>query len=780
MPHSPSHSPTASSSGSSVSPNASRINLPPNHNPVEGYFDGEAPNVLVDRALGLHSKGGVRPALGSRSESLMTVLSNASGGKRKKHGKGEDLGESEGLLAGQESADEDEDEDGATTDGQQEEQPHHRSARSRSKSQWRKVKWYQRPSPVWFLPGTLLMSLSIGMIMSPKIEIFTQLICRAISAGPQDHVPNTVILPPTSPSTSPIASYMLRTESDDGVAQFVQQAHITPFKFENWETSEDGSWAKQCRSKPEVQRAVASLSLTLALLMGVLSSLTTGFWGALSDRRGRKPVLCLALFGMFVMDAIFLIVVNFHEVVGYRFLLVGPAFDGMLGGMSTASAATNAYLSDCTEAGSRARLFSIIGGILFGGIAIGPTIGSLIIRWTGSILSPFYLAMALHLLYLLVALLFIPESLSTERQIAARLRHKEDIAARRAKAVEESDQAREDGVLFVVLAYAKKAVLMPWAFLRPLNLILPTRNAPSEEDTPVLRSRGPQRQGWDWELTKIAVGYALYVMVVSATGVKLQYTQYKFSWGPQENGYYLSFIGGVRMLVLLVLLPVLIKIFHKSPPLPLLPRPDAPSDDTSGRPTPAQIAWESDAKYLRVVHDSHFDLFLARMSIGVDVIGYAVMALNGGSQGIFLISTAIQSLGGGAAPAIQSLALAHASPRDSGRLFASLSVLSSISASIVGPIIFSIIYIRTVAFFPELIYWAAFLCYGIGFIGLLAVRLGRKIVDGEVLVDLETPHVPALNLPKKFSRDGQGAGRGRSVTRKPGTLSDSGVVLRDD
>lgn len=40
--------------------------------------------------------------------------------------------------------------------------------------------------------------------------------------------------------------------------------------------------------------------------MGILSALTTGFWGALSDRRGRKPVLCLALFGMAAMDATFL------------------------------------------------------------------------------------------------------------------------------------------------------------------------------------------------------------------------------------------------------------------------------------------------------------------------------------------------------------------------------------------------------------------------------------------------------------------------------------------
>lgn len=145
-PHSdrdPSPTPSSSSSSFSPSPNASRVNLPPNHISADGYWDGEAPNVLVDRALGLHSKGGARPALGSRAGSLMSVLS----GRGQKAAKSDPHGESEGLLAGQDGADEGDD-DLARAD-QQHGGAYRRSARSRSKSQWRKLKWYQRPSPVW-------------------------------------------------------------------------------------------------------------------------------------------------------------------------------------------------------------------------------------------------------------------------------------------------------------------------------------------------------------------------------------------------------------------------------------------------------------------------------------------------------------------------------------------------------------------------------------------------------------------------------------------------------
>lgn len=97
------------------------------------------------------------------------------------------------------------------------------------------------------------MSLSIGMIMSPKVEIFSQLVCRAIAGGPEDHTPNTIAIPPVLARASPA-----EFERDD-VARFVTQASASPFKFENWDSASDDSWAKQCRKKPEVQKAVASL-----------------------------------------------------------------------------------------------------------------------------------------------------------------------------------------------------------------------------------------------------------------------------------------------------------------------------------------------------------------------------------------------------------------------------------------------------------------------------------------------------------------------------------------
>lgn len=204
-----------------------------------------------------------------------------------------------------------------------------------SQSLRRKLKWYQRPSPLWFVPGTLIMSLSMGMTISPKVEIYYQLICRAM--GPEESgttlpPPQTdVRLGPQPPLHDSLPSSPKPSSQNDVVAQFVEQANTSAmglpgFQFEVIPTNGD-SWAKQCHKSAPVQKAVTTLvrpfalgvaqldkliasheqATILSLSMGILSALTTGWWGSVSDRRGRKPVLLISFTGMLLMDIIFLV-----------------------------------------------------------------------------------------------------------------------------------------------------------------------------------------------------------------------------------------------------------------------------------------------------------------------------------------------------------------------------------------------------------------------------------------------------------------------------------------
>lgn len=103
----------------------------------------------------------------------------------------------------------------------------------------------------------------------------------------------------------------------------------------------------------------------------------------------------------------------------------------------------------------RARIFSLYLGMLFTGIAFGPTIGSIIIHFTSDILTPYYIAIVFHIFLIFTWYFIVPESLSAEAKVAlakkrmAALKDQED-EVRRAKASGTWGFASRFGALFSV------------------------------------------------------------------------------------------------------------------------------------------------------------------------------------------------------------------------------------------------------------------------------------------------------------------------------------------
>lgn len=153
---------------------------------------------------------------------------------------------------------------------------------------------------------------------------------------------------------------------------------------------------------------------------------------------------------------------------------------------------------------------------------------------------------------------------------------------------------------------------------------------------------------------------------------------------------------------------------------------------------------------LTIIHPD-FDLFLARGSIFIDVVAYGLLAITPPNAIPFVLYSGLSSFGGGAGAALQSLALSLASPRDAGRLFASLSVLQSISSQVIGPVLFATIYIKTVSWFPEMMFWVATAIFVVSFVACVAVRLKRKIVDGEAEVEGSGERIRGRSLRRKIS-----------------------------
>ncbi|KAF8557288.1 hypothetical protein OG21DRAFT_346775 [Imleria badia] len=202
---------------------------------------------------------------------------------------------------------------------------------------------------------------------------------------------------------------------------------------------------KKCASDPVVQAVAANLnaglhqipnhsSLNLLLVLttstGIISWLTAGWWGSLSDRYGRRTVLFVSVFGLFVTAFTHVITAWFVNVLpgGYWFPRFGFLIEGLCGRASGGMAITHASLADTSNPSTRSRCFSHSLGLLFMGVAVGPALGGLLIRSTGTILSVFYFACVLHGVYTILVLLILPEPLTHAKARGARLRWRQEKA----------------------------------------------------------------------------------------------------------------------------------------------------------------------------------------------------------------------------------------------------------------------------------------------------------------------------------------------------------------
>jgi len=394
---------------------------------------------------------------------------------------------------------------------------------------WRRLFRRPKPSAYLLLPLFFLVAVNLGACIAPRIQIYTELVCRdfyhrdqmrerwnadmtSISSSPQGNVStmtNFVEIPGSTPWVNLIDIV--------NVANPVSGMHLKHHALSIQSTSAppDRMLVQTpppafCRL-PKVQSQVTRLALTLTLLSGILGSLTTSKWASMSDVKGRVWVIKLGVWGSISTDVVLLAVVYLAPVVsGYWLLTIGAIADGMFGSFTAASAAFHAYISDCIPARDRVSFFSIMIATFFIGLAIGPTLGAYIIHFAGDIMIVFWIAVIFHLTFFFIANFILPESLSEETRKKVAQKREEQKRAK-ADAMSETD-------------YSSSPTGSTWGSSRISAFITRARSSFHDSITPALEFL-PKRRDEEgtlfWDLFFISIVFIILFLMMGLYSINL-------------------------------------------------------------------------------------------------------------------------------------------------------------------------------------------------------------------------------------------------------------------
>jgi DHA1 family multidrug resistance protein-like MFS transporter len=142
---------------------------------------------------------------------------------------------------------------------------------------------------------------------------------------------------------------------------------------------------------------------TLMATYGILQFIFAPFWGSLSDRIGRKPVLMIGVLGNAIAQLLFGLSTQLWMLFAAR------ALSGMLSVATLPTAM--AYIGDSTSHAKRSSGMGIVGAAMGIGMVLGPGLGGLLAK--SSLSFPFFFASALSTLALILLFFILPEPQKT-------------------------------------------------------------------------------------------------------------------------------------------------------------------------------------------------------------------------------------------------------------------------------------------------------------------------------------------------------------------------------
>lgn len=412
----------------------------------------------------------------------------------------------------------------------------------------------------------------------------------------------------------------------------------------------------QCQI-PEVQLLVSNFTLYGNLIAGLLSAVTSPELGSLSDRYGRTKVMAYMVLGLLVSEIITILTAKYSDVLPVQWLLLGFFFDGLAGSFTAGMAVAFAYASDFTPPAKRKVVFGWLHGCLFGGIALGPFLGGYIVKASGEIVTIFYVTLACHFIYFLFLAFLLPESLTKQRQVAAREKYNSGVLRVHSRA-------------WVSYIYSR---LKSSNLLGPLSILYPTGAGSSN----ALRRN---------LMLLAAVDTAMFGVAMGSMTVVIIYSEYIFHWGNFETNIFMAIVNTFRVSVLLLLLPLISRVFK-------------------GKEARTSVQQNSGSDAL--------DLYIIRVAVLFDLVGYiGYSTVKTGP--LFILSGTIASVGGMGAPTLSAALTKHVPQDRTGEVLGAMGLLHAL-ARVVAPTIFNLIYSLTVATMPQTVFISLSAVFGAAF-----------------------------------------------------------------
>jgi MFS transporter, DHA1 family, tetracycline resistance protein len=147
----------------------------------------------------------------------------------------------------------------------------------------------------------------------------------------------------------------------------------------------------------------------IAMIFPIMNFLFAPFWGTLSDRYGRRPIMLISVF----ITGIAYFVFAQSTVLWILFL------SRLLSGVGSANiSVAQAYITDVTPPEDRTKSLGFLGAAFGVGFIIGPSLGGLLksISTAGTVDWVGYIASAMCFINLILAYFLLPESLKEKKE----------------------------------------------------------------------------------------------------------------------------------------------------------------------------------------------------------------------------------------------------------------------------------------------------------------------------------------------------------------------------